>query len=255
MRHVSCVLVVSHDACRMSHDEIDCVILCGGRGSRLGSLTDATPKPLLEVGGVPFLLKVLRRLQQEGFRRFFLAACYLAEQFEAFAGKHRGEFGELILIPEKNPLGTGGALKQAAVRVASNPFVALNGDSWVVQPLAPILAQHRERKSPFTMAVVPSDQVIGGAYNKGGVQIGKNGEVLQFFARAWERKKWVSAGLYVVDREKALAWPEGPFDLETNLLSLLKPGRAQAFLSEEKLLDIGTKDCLEQARGEREVAG
>lgn len=229
-------------------EKIDCVVLCGGRGSRLGDLTQNTPKPLLEIDGVPFLLKILRRLQQEGFRRFFLAACYLPHAFESFIRKYEKEFFDLRLILEKEPLGTGGALRNAAVQVASDPFVVLNGDTWVAQPLQPVLDQHIKEKSPFTMVVVASDKVAGGAHNKGGVEVGKNGTVVQFAGRKLQGKKFVSAGMYVVNRERALAWPSTSFDLENELELLLKPDKVFAFSSSTNLLDIGTKDCLDQAR-------
>jgi DNA-binding MarR family transcriptional regulator len=108
---------------------VDVVILCGGRGTRLAPLTSRTPKPLLPVAGEPFLLHLLLRLKEEGFRRFMLAAHYLPEQFEAFVERHRDPFPGLRLVVEPKPLGTGGALRHAADHVESTHFLLL-GSPW-----------------------------------------------------------------------------------------------------------------------------
>src|SRR3989338_10696574 len=135
----------------MSHkllpQETDVVILCGGKGTRLGSLTKETPKPLLNIGEVPFLFHLLQRFQKEGFKRFILATYYLSEQFEDFACKYRKTFPNIKIIIEKIPMGTGGALRNAVANVESEDFVALNGDVFVTQKLQPVLDYHVERQS------------------------------------------------------------------------------------------------------------
>lgn len=67
----------------------DVVILCGGRGARLGELTTHRPKPLLYVGGRPFLFRVLGRMKEEGFTRIILAVHYLAGRFRAFISTYQ----------------------------------------------------------------------------------------------------------------------------------------------------------------------
>lgn len=229
-------------------DKPDVVILCGGRGSRLGSLTKATPKPLLDVGGSPFLLRLLRRFQQEGFSRFILAAHYLADQFQNFVQDHSKLFPNVEVVVEKEPLGTGGALKNAARYVRSENFVALNGDVFVTQPLTPVLKRHFEKKNVFTMVAVKTENVEGVVRNKGGLELGAEEEVLSFRGHSQINENWVNAGVYVVDKEKILSWPEGCYDLEKELASLLYPDQARAFRSEAKLLDIGTPECLKLAK-------
>ncbi|WP_048861371.1 nucleotidyltransferase family protein, partial [Acidisphaera rubrifaciens] len=54
------------------------VILAGGRGSRLGALTDATAKPVLDVGGQPFLFWPMRELQRFGVERFVVLTGHAA---------------------------------------------------------------------------------------------------------------------------------------------------------------------------------
>ena len=232
---------------RRSLEEIEVVVLCGGRGTRLGSLTAKIPKPLLPVGGSPFLLRRLLQLKQEGFTRVILAVHYLPEQFHAFVLKHADLLGDVVVIEEPTPLGTGGALRHAAQRVHSPVFAALNGDSWVVQSLAPVVAEHAQGDYTLTMVVVRAERVEGGARRKGLVSIGPRREILGLCAGDAASERWVNAGVYLLDKDRVLQWPSGPYDLEARFSSLVPSGQGHAFCSEGSLLDIGTPDCYAQA--------
>ena len=108
------------------------VILCGGRGSRLGALTTATPKPLLPVGEAPFLDVLLFELGRHGIRRILLLAGFAAPLVAEYAAATAlaARFGltvEVAVEPEE--AGTGGALWHARRRL-DDVFLLLNGDSW-----------------------------------------------------------------------------------------------------------------------------
>jgi NDP-sugar pyrophosphorylase family protein len=223
------------------------VVLCGGRGARLGALTDGTPKPLLPVNGAPFLLHRLIALRQEGFSHVILAAHYLVEQFRRFARTYAGLLPQVTVIAEPTPLGTGGALRSAVDHVRSSVFVALNGDSWGLQCAAPVLAEHSREGHRFTMVVVRAEHVEGGARQKGLVSCGPRGELLGLTTGDSLAEHWINAGLYILNRELVNAWPSGSYDLERELTSLVPPGAGYVFYSPETLLDIGTPECYARA--------
>ena len=226
----------------------DVVVLCGGRGSRLGRLSVQTPKPLLPVAGRPFLLHLLCWMKQEGFSRTILSAYYLAEQFQEFIKTYADLVPGMELLVEPEPLGTGGALRYAADAVRSSTFVALNGDSWLPQSLTPVFQEHARTSRRFTAVVVPASQVEGGAVDKGRWRIGPGGTVEGFSTEALTTDGWVNAGLYVIERALACAWPRGAFSLEANLPRLLEGQMAGVFRSAERLLDIGTPACYAMAQ-------
>lgn len=225
----------------------DVVILCGGRGARLRSLTAHTPKPLLPIGKYPFLLRLLLQMEQEGFTRFILAVHYLADHFRTLLSNYSDVVPDVQLVVEPEPLGTGGALRHAAESVRSSTLVAVNGDSWVTQPLEPVLADHAREGRSFTVVAVQAVNVEGGASRKGVWRMGPGGDVIGFATEESVSDGWVNAGIYVLDREMVLSWPQGGYSLEENLPSLLKGRQAGVFCSTGRLLDIGTPDCYERA--------
>ena len=96
------------------------------------------------------------------------------------------------------------------------------------------------------MIAARSENVVGGAENKGFLEIGDGGQIIGLSPRA-KSQRWVNAGVYIVDRDMVLSWPEGRYELETNLMALLGQRKGQVFFSENRLLDIGTPECYAEA--------
>jgi len=218
----------------------DVIVLCGGRGTRLGALTREVPKPLLPVGGRPFLLRLLLQWRKEGARRFILSAHYLAEQFRAFAAEYSDVLGKISVMTEEQPLGTGGGIRFAALQSESGTLMVANGDSYVSQPLQPLLAEHDCRGMAFTMVAVGADRVVGGARQKGALKIGTRDELLGFSTEETTTAGWINGGLYALDRKAVLSWPEGPCSLENEILTSASRPRTFVLKSGGVLLDIGT---------------
>lgn len=112
------------------------VILCGGIGSRLGELTKNTPKPLLHVGGRPFLAILLNKLRAEGIEHFLLLAAFESDQIKDFADHYMAQNPDIRISVAVEPgrVGTGGALWHARSHLEDS-FYLLNGDSWLDAPV------------------------------------------------------------------------------------------------------------------------
>ena len=106
------------------------LFLVGGRGTRLGALSANTPKPMQEIApGVLFLDLLLENAARMGFTDLVLLAGHLGDQVEAaYHGRRVGE-ATIRVVRESQPMGTGGALAQAADALDER-FVLLNGDSF-----------------------------------------------------------------------------------------------------------------------------
>ncbi|MGF1621995.1 MAG: HAD-IIIA family hydrolase [Rhodomicrobiaceae bacterium] len=109
-------------------DALQAAILVGGRGTRLREVTDRCPKPLVDVGGRPFLDYLIANLVRHGFTDILLLAGYLAEQLAAIE-TCADELGcRIRCVVEPSPAGTAGALVHAS-ELLEGQFLLLNGDS------------------------------------------------------------------------------------------------------------------------------
>jgi MurNAc alpha-1-phosphate uridylyltransferase len=106
-------------------------ILAGGLGTRLHPLTADQPKSLLLIAGRPFLAHQLELLRDQGVERVVLCVGHLGEQIRAFIGDGH-EFGLTVdySFDGPQPLGTGGALRQALPQLGARFFV-LYGDAYL----------------------------------------------------------------------------------------------------------------------------
>ncbi len=107
---------------------LQAVILVGGRGTRLGAMTDACPKPLIEIGRRPFLDRLIANLARHGFTDIVLLAGYLADQLQALEARGPDLGCRITCLVEPAPAGTAGALLHAREHLAEQ-FLLLNGDS------------------------------------------------------------------------------------------------------------------------------
>lgn len=175
------------------------VILCGGLGSRLGGLTAETPKPLLPVGGVPFLDVLLFELGRHGVRRVLLLAGFAAHRVLEYASSTplKVRFGlEIEVSIEPQRAGTGGAVWHARDRL-DEWFFLLNGNSWFNINLLDLARRAiGEASATGAIAVRP----LSDASRYGVVEVDR-GRITRFRERP-ERpgSGLVSAGVYVFRR-------------------------------------------------------
>ncbi|XUW88875.1 nucleotidyltransferase family protein [Burkholderia sp. M6-3] len=108
------------------------MIFAAGRGERMRPLTDACPKPLLEVGGKPLIVWQIERLARSGFETIVINHAWLGEQIEAALGDGSRWHVQLRYSPEQEALETAGGIVNALPLIedngASEVFVAVSGD-------------------------------------------------------------------------------------------------------------------------------
>jgi NDP-sugar pyrophosphorylase family protein len=194
------------------------VILAGGFGKRLKPLTDQRPKPMIEVLNVPIIEWQVRWLHKSGVKDFVLCVGYMREQIFDHIGDGRKFGANVEYSIEEEPLGTGGALKNAQSLLAGqNSFLMLNGD--VLTELDPNKLQIA---SKHTIALVPLRSPFGV------VDLDKNSRVLGFTEKPEIPDKWINAGVYQFTREIFGYLPEKGNIEVTALPALAKEGKLQA---------------------------
>jgi D-glycero-D-manno-heptose 1,7-bisphosphate phosphatase len=225
------------------------VILCGGRGTRLGALTADLPKPLLAVDEAPFLDLLLFELGRHGIRRIVLLAGFGAARIADYAATTplKTRFGLAIeVVVEPEPAGTGGALWHARHRL-DDAFMLLNGDSWFdinLLGLAARLADEPEALGALALRRLPAAARYGAVTLAGDRIVG--------FAerRPGGGPGLVSGGIYALRR--AIVDRLGPrASLEAGLFpGLATAGRLRGVAFDRYFVDIGVPKDLARARQE-----
>jgi mannose-1-phosphate guanylyltransferase len=179
---------------------VEAILLVGGLGTRLRPLTDRTPKPMLPVAGVPFVAHQVARAAAAGVDRVVLAVAYRAAEFERYIPELSAFGAQVEVMLEPSPLGTAGAIANAAQRLGSgpdDPVVVFNGDVLDGHDLAAQLARHREWDADVTLYLTEVEDPRA----FGSVLCEDDGRVTQFLEKSPEPvTNRVNAGCYVFRR-------------------------------------------------------
>jgi len=217
------------------------VILVGGLGTRLGERTKAMPKPMLDVGGRPFLDTLIDELvRYDVFDEILLLAGYRAEIIQSrYDGTSRGR-ARIVVALEDRPLGTAGALVHAGARLQQR-FLLLNGDSLFDFNLLDLIA--RSGGSLAHMAL--RADVTGDRYGR----VELDGDRIRAFIAPGQRASGpVNAGVYVIDRSIVTHLDRLPASLEQDVFpGLVTRGDLRGTPYCGYFIDIGIPDDLARA--------
>lgn len=215
-------------------------VLCGGFGTRLGDLAQGLPKPMIPVGGRPYLESVLEAFAEKGLRDFVLLTGYLSEVIEEHFGDG-SRFGlHIDYSTEAEPLGTGGALREARVFLGDR-FILTYGDVLRRFDYDRFVQQHLGN----CLAVYPRIRA-------GNVDVAE-GFIVRFDKRAPELP-YVDAGFSVLlDSTIDLLPDRGPCSFEEIVFAnLAEHGGLEAEIVDREFFDIGTPEELARTRAELE---
>jgi len=233
------------------------ILLVGGFGTRLKPLTNQTPKPMLPVGGLPVTEHQLIAAKKAGITTVILATSYLSEVFIPYFGDGSKWGMQLKYAVEKEPLGTGGAISNAAelidlesAKAAHEEFVIFNGDVLSHHSIAAQLDFHRKHQADVTLHLINVED----ARAFGCVPTDKDGRVTAFLEKMDNPvTNAINAGCYVFSPNVILDIPRSKVvsvERET-FPNLVNSGRPVFGYNEQSYwLDIGTPAAL--FRGSRD---
>lgn len=217
-------------------------ILVGGRGTRLGSLTQAIPKPMVEVAGRPFLDWLLEEVARFGFPRITLLAGYLGDTIAArYEGQViRGSRIEVLIEPE--PLGTAGGLRLFGDRLEES-FLLLNGDTRFEVNLLDLPLQ-----AEGALATLALRRTAPGA-RYGTVEVDGSGRISGFAARSAASAGPINGGIYLLHKPILAHVGTGAVSLEADVFpGLAAAGKLRGALYDGDFIDIGIPEDLAAAQ-------
>jgi D-glycero-D-manno-heptose 1,7-bisphosphate phosphatase len=229
-----------------------CAILVGGLGTRLGALTADTPKPMLPVGGRPFLAWLMQEVSRFGIEEVLLLTGHLSERVRDGVQAIAATLPKKLRIGfSQEPIraGTGGALFHARDQLAER-FLLCNGDSLFDCNLATLLADAAadppEVVGRMVLRALPDTSRYGVVETDGD-------RVTAFHARPEPGRSGpgrINAGIYVFDR-RILDEVTEACSLEQDVMPRLAArGALRASIGEGYFIDIGIPEDLARAQEE-----
>lgn len=218
------------------------VILAGGLGTRLGQLTANAPKPMLDIGGKPFLDFLVWNLMRCGFEEIVFLCGYKGELVKDYFGEKRQGCYFLYSF-EKDLAGTAGAIMQAR-DLMRDQFLLLNGDT--IFDINYLDLIRRETKIPWTVRMVLRSVADTSRY--GSIQQ-QNGIVNGFIEKGNSGSGLINGGIYWMEKDILNYINHTPCSLEKDVLPKLVDHRLlHAWQYDSFFIDIGLPEELERAK-------
>jgi dTDP-glucose pyrophosphorylase len=222
------------------------LVMAGGRGTRLGSLTQNVPKPLLPVHGRPILDHVLARIEEADATRVFISVHHFSDQIKSFIAA-RPNRQPVEFIEESSPLGTAGALTMMRGIHQESPVLVVNGDVITSVDFTKVHDFHCRHGLDATVCVAQHDIDVP----FGVVRYGEDG----LFEAIDEKPRishFIAAGVYYLSPEMIALVPSGrPIDMPELLGIGRKIGlRIGLFPIHEYWRDLGRPGDLDAAQAE-----
>ena len=224
------------------------VIMAGGKGSRLLSITnDEIPKPMVPVDGKPLLEYQVEKLKSYGIKKIVMIVGHLGEKIVDHF-KDGKDFGvEIDYIFEKEPLGTAGAFYYLKDKIDAKDFMLVFGDIFFDMDFDRMEDFHFKNSALTTLLAHPN----GHPYDSDLIQTDDTGRVIGFDSKHNVRDYWydnmVNAGMYIINK-RLLDLVKEPVktDFEKDILAnQVKLGASiYAYHTPEYVKDVGTVDRI-----------
>ncbi len=218
------------------------IILCGGLETRIRPTPFSTPKPLLPIGYQALLEYQIQYLKRFEFDKIILAIGFLQEQIVRYLDEHRLGI-RLRYSFEKEPLDTGGAIKNAESMIGSD-FLTLNGDVIFSElDLDKLIYAHKKTNASVTVVLAKSTTPT----RFGAVELDEQGRIVNFVEKPRKQiagETWVNAGVYVITPSVLSKIPKGRrTSLELDVFpKLMREGSIFGYRHEGYWADVGTPE-------------
>jgi NDP-sugar pyrophosphorylase family protein len=177
----------------VSAQKVPVVIMAGGKGARLYPYTNVIPKPLIPVGDIPIVERIMNQFKSYGFDEFYLTMNYKKDMIKAYFS---GEFVyNLTFLEEEEPRGTAASLTLVINQINGSFFVS-NCDILLDLNFEKLLRFHQENKNCITLVTALKSYEIP----YGVVNLGENGAVTIINEKP-KLEFLVNTGLYVLESE------------------------------------------------------
>jgi len=228
------------------------VIMAGGKGTRVSSIANDIPKPMIPICGKPILEHQIECLKKNGLTEIILVIGHLGGYIKNYFGDGGSFKCDISYYNETEPLGTAGALYK--IKNLSDDFILLNGDIIFDIDFHRMINFHREKNAHVTLAAHPNSHPFDSAV----LFTNSNNQVTRWLNKEDERtyyKNQVNAGIHVLSTEFLKNSPQSKekVDLDRDMLKpSISGGKVFAYSTPEYIKDMGTPERYAQVTSDIE---
>lgn len=215
--------------------DVPIVIMAGGKGTRLYPYTKILPKPLIPIGDIPIMERIINRFQEFGTQEFWVTLNYRKNMIMSYFSDLQEQY-LLHYVEENQPLGTAGSLHLLQEKF-HKPFIVTNCDILIQADYEDIYRHHCESGNALTIVTALKNMVVPYGVihplENGGIASMEEKPKLSYF---------INTGFYVLNAEMIEKIPQETFFHMTDLADLLLKEGGQIGMypiSEESFLDMG----------------
>lgn len=231
--------------------DVPVVIMAGGKGTRLYPFTKILPKPLIPIGEVPILERIIDRYSSYGMHDFYLTVNYKKGMIRSYFDELNPDYN-VHYVEEDKPLGTAGSLKLIKQKF-DKPIIVANCDILIEADYDDIYRQHIESGSAIT--IVSALKYISVPY---GVLHTEEGGVITSMEEKPNLSYFINTGMYILNPEYI---DEIPDDVMFHMPSLAEKLMAKGLkvtmypVSEDSFLDMGEFEEMRRMEERLDVVG
>ncbi|MCR5109867.1 MAG: nucleotidyltransferase family protein [Ruminococcus sp.] len=211
------------------------IIMAGGKGTRLYPYTKILPKPLIPIGDIPILERIINRFTRCGANDFYLTVNYKKEMIKSYF-KELAPSYDITYVEESKPLGTAGSIKLIEKKFDRSVIIT-NCDILIEADYEKVLAYHNESGNALT--IVSSLKNVTIPY--GVLHSSENG-IISSMEEKPQLSYFINTGMYVLDPQYIEKIPDDTFYHMTHLADqLMSDGLKVGMypISENSFLDMG----------------
>ncbi len=215
--------------------DVPVVIMAGGKGTRLYPYTKILPKPLIPIGDIPIMERIIDKFRDVGVKNFYATVNYRKSMIMSYFNDQLSDY-KICYVEEDKPLGTAGSLKLLPDRF-DKPFIVTNCDILIHADYNDIYKYHLESGNELTIVSALKNIVVP----YGVIHSSENGAVFSMEEKP-KLSYFVNTGMYVLNAELVDDIPQDEFFHMTHLSDkLLAEGRRVGMypISEDSFLDMG----------------
>lgn len=222
--------------------DVSVIIMAGGKGTRLYPFTKILPKPLIPIGEIPIVERIINAFHEYEITDFLMTINYRKNMIKSYFSDIPKHY-QIEYVEENKPLGTAGGIKLIKRKFQTPVFVA-NCDSLIRADYSEIFRCHQKSGNAITIVTAMKNDVIP----YGVISSKENGEIENMVEKP-HRSYFVNTGMYIINPEMINLIPEDTFFHMTHLTEkAIKEGYRVGMypVSEDSFLDMGEFDEMKR---------